>query len=228
MNRLYRALLAAGLLAVSAPSFCQLTPPVAPPPAEQQALPPKYEFRAAWVATVGNIDWPSKKGLPTESQKLEFLRLLDMHQHNGMNALVVQVRPAADAFYPSPYEPWSEWLKNNLSDASLTLPAVNISETGKEYELSLAAPGIKKEDFKIEIDGNLITISAEQEKKIEEKEKAYTRKEYNYSSFSRCFTLPEEALKDKAEASYKDGVLKIVLPKDGKAAKAKVKSIEVK
>ena len=126
------------------------------------------------------------------------------------------------------FEPWSEWLKNNLSDASLTLPAVNISETGKEYELSLAAPGIKKEDFKIEIDGNLITISAEQEKKIEEKEKAYTRKEYNYSSFSRCFTLPEEALKDKTEASYKDGVLKIVLPKDGKAAKAKVKSIEVK
>lgn len=71
---------------------------------------PKYEFRAAWVASVENIDWPSKKGLPVDSQKVEFTRLLDMHERNGMNAVVVQIRPAADAFYPSPYEPWSEWL----------------------------------------------------------------------------------------------------------------------
>ena len=70
----------------------------------------KYEFRAAWVATVDNIDWPSKKGLPVDSQKAEFVRLADMHKMNGMNALIVQIRPATDAFYPSPYEPWSEWL----------------------------------------------------------------------------------------------------------------------
>ncbi len=71
---------------------------------------PKYEFRAAWVASVENIDWPSKKGLPVDSQKVEFTRLLDMHKRNGFNAVVVQIRPAADAFFPSPYEPWSEWL----------------------------------------------------------------------------------------------------------------------
>jgi uncharacterized lipoprotein YddW (UPF0748 family) len=71
---------------------------------------PKYEFRAAWIATVDNIDWPSRKGLPADSQKAEFVRLADMHKQNGMNALIVQVRPATDAFYPSPYEPWSEWL----------------------------------------------------------------------------------------------------------------------
>jgi uncharacterized lipoprotein YddW (UPF0748 family) len=71
---------------------------------------PKAEFRAAWVATVGNIDWPSKKGLPVDSQKVEFVRLVEMHKRNGMNALIVQIRPAADAMYPSPYEPWSEWL----------------------------------------------------------------------------------------------------------------------
>jgi len=70
----------------------------------------KSEFRAAWVATVDNIDWPSKKGLPADSQRAEFIRLADMHQRNGMNALIVQIRPATDAFYPSPYEPWSEWL----------------------------------------------------------------------------------------------------------------------
>jgi uncharacterized lipoprotein YddW (UPF0748 family) len=71
---------------------------------------PKYEFRAAWIATVVNIDWPSKKGLSVEEQKEEYLTMLDSLQHLGMNAVIVQVRPAADAFYPSPYEPWSEWL----------------------------------------------------------------------------------------------------------------------
>lgn len=75
-----------------------------------RAQTPKYEVRAVWVASVENIDWPSKKGLPVDSQKVEFTRLLDMHKRNGMNTVVVQIRPAADAFYPSPYEPWSEWL----------------------------------------------------------------------------------------------------------------------
>ena len=68
------------------------------------------EFRAAWIATVDNIDWPSRKGLPVDSQKAEFIRLLEEHKRNGLNAVIVQVRPATDAFYPSPYEPWSEWL----------------------------------------------------------------------------------------------------------------------
>ncbi|MFM9908805.1 MAG: glycoside hydrolase family 10 protein [Chitinophagaceae bacterium] len=71
---------------------------------------PKPEFRAVWVATVDNIDWPSKGNYNSDSQKLEFIQLLDMHQRNGMNAVVAQIRPATDAFYPSPYEPWSEWL----------------------------------------------------------------------------------------------------------------------
>ncbi len=71
---------------------------------------PKYEFRAAWIATVDNIDWPSKGNYNTESQKAEFIRLLDTLQSKGMNAVIVQIRPASDAFYPSPYEPWSEWL----------------------------------------------------------------------------------------------------------------------
>ncbi|MDB5231832.1 MAG: glycoside hydrolase [Chitinophagaceae bacterium] len=71
---------------------------------------PKYEFRAVWVATVDNIDWPSKKGIPVDQQKAEFIRLLDMHKANGMNTIIMQIRPAADAFYPSQYEPWSEFL----------------------------------------------------------------------------------------------------------------------
>jgi uncharacterized lipoprotein YddW (UPF0748 family) len=68
------------------------------------------EFRGVWVATVDNIDWPNQGDFNTDSQKISFIKLLDMHQRNGLNALVVQVRPCADAFYPSQYEPWSQWL----------------------------------------------------------------------------------------------------------------------
>jgi uncharacterized lipoprotein YddW (UPF0748 family) len=71
---------------------------------------PSTEFRGVWIATVDNIDWPAKGQYNSDSQKIAFTRLLDMHQRNGINAIVVQVRPATDAFYPSPYEPWSEWL----------------------------------------------------------------------------------------------------------------------
>ena len=72
--------------------------------------PVQYEFRGVWIATVDNIDWPAKGDVNVESQKADFIRQLDMHQKNGMNAMIVQVRPSADAFYPSQYEPWSQWL----------------------------------------------------------------------------------------------------------------------
>jgi uncharacterized lipoprotein YddW (UPF0748 family) len=69
-----------------------------------------YEFRGVWIGTVANIDWPREKGLNSTEQQEDFKRILDLHQRNGINAVFVQVRPAADAFYPSPYEPWSEFL----------------------------------------------------------------------------------------------------------------------
>lgn len=77
---------------------------------QAQSLPPKREFRGVWIATVANIDWPSRKGLSPVVQQQEFTTILDAHQKNGMNAVVVQIRPVADAFYRSRYEPWSEWL----------------------------------------------------------------------------------------------------------------------
>ncbi len=80
---------------------------------------PKYEFRAVWVATVDNIDWPSRGNYSTELQKAEFIRQLDMHQRNGMNAVIVQVRPACDAFFPSAVEPWSEWLTGKQGKAPI-------------------------------------------------------------------------------------------------------------
>lgn len=71
---------------------------------------PKYEFRGVWIATVNNIDWPRAGMTDPAQQRADYIRLLDLHQRNGMNAVIVQVRPAADAFYPSPLEPWSQWL----------------------------------------------------------------------------------------------------------------------
>ena len=70
----------------------------------------KPEFRGVWIATVSNIDWPAFPTVSAEIQKASFVRLLDMHKANGLNAVVVQIRPAADAFYPSQYEPWSQFL----------------------------------------------------------------------------------------------------------------------
>ncbi|GET27617.1 glycoside hydrolase family 10 protein [Prolixibacter sp. NT017] len=74
-------------------------------------VPPKREFRGVWVATVANIDWPSKPGLPVAKQKQEIIDLLNMNKRNGMNAVIVQIRPSADAFYPSELEPWSKYLE---------------------------------------------------------------------------------------------------------------------
>jgi uncharacterized lipoprotein YddW (UPF0748 family) len=87
-----------------------LPPVVAQQSAPSDSTPRAREFRAAWIATVDNIDWPNKGTTDPATQRAEYVKLLDMHVANGLNAVIVQVRPAADAFYPSPYEPWSEWL----------------------------------------------------------------------------------------------------------------------
>ncbi len=75
-----------------------------------QSHSPKFEFRAVWVATVANIDWPSQQGLTSEQQQEEVIKILDMHQELGMNAVILQIRPTSDTFYPSTLEPWSRYL----------------------------------------------------------------------------------------------------------------------
>ena len=127
------------------------------------------------------------------------------------------------------FKPWNEWFDNGGSlSRAMNVPAVNITEQKNDYLVSLAAPGLKKEDFKIDVDGNMLTISSEKEETKEEKDKKFTRKEYNYSSFSRSFTLPEEINKEKIEAKYEDGVLKISLPRKEEAKKPAAKNIAVK
>lgn len=75
-----------------------------------QVLYPKHEFRGVWVATVANIDWPSRPGLASDAMKKEALDILDLHKSHGMNAIILQIRPCSDAFYPSTLEPWSRYL----------------------------------------------------------------------------------------------------------------------
>src|SRR6266496_3783891 len=78
---------------------------------------PAREFRGAWVATVGNIDWPSKAGLSTQQQKTELLAILDRARQLRLNAIILQVRPGCDALYASALEPWSEYLTGQMGRA---------------------------------------------------------------------------------------------------------------
>ena len=94
-----------------------------------------------------------------------------------------------------------------------TVPSANISETEKEFFIKLAAPGLLKKDFKIEVENDMLTISAEKEEEKNEKEKGHNKREYSFNSFSRSFTLPENCKAEKIDAKYDDGVLKIRVPK---------------
>jgi HSP20 family protein len=113
-----------------------------------------------------------------------------------------------DEFFSNDYHPvFFDW------DGGRSLPAVNITESKKDYKVEVAAPGLTKNDFKINLDENVLTVSSEKEVKNETQEEDVLRKEFSYSSFSRCFTLPETADADKIKASHKDGVLSITIPK---------------
>ena len=108
-----------------------------------------------------------------------------------------------------------------------TVPAVNISETDNDYTVEMAVPGMKKSDFNINLDHNLLTISSEQQEEKEEKDKNFTKKEFSYRSFERSFTLPETVDQEKISAKYTDGVLKVVLPKKEEAKAQPSKLIKV-
>lgn len=111
---------------------------------------------------------------------------------------------------------------------SQTLPAVNIKEAGKNYEIELAAPGLSKKDFKITAENGVLTISSEKSEETEKNEKDYTRKEFSYSSFSRSFMLPENANENDVKAIYQDGVLHLQVAKKELAPSKSPKAIEVR
>ncbi len=109
---------------------------------------------------------------------------------------------------------------------SFQVPAVNIKEEENHYEIEMAAPGLKKKDFNVELDNNVLTISVEKEQEKEDKHDTYTRKEFNYTSFRRSFTLPENDVDmEKIDAKYQDGVLHIMIPKLVKEENKKLVSV---
>ncbi len=131
------------------------------------------------------------------------------------------------ALFEDFFKPWNELFDGRLFRRELNVPAVNIADHKDQFVVSLSAPGLKKDDFKIDVDGDVLTISSEKEESKEEKEEKYTRKEYNYSSFSRSFTLPAGTDKEKVKAKYEDGVLKITVPHNKEMKSPSAKHIAV-
>jgi len=122
-----------------------------------------------------------------------------------------------------------DWRLSNFSDSG-TLPAVNIRETKNIFNLEMAAPGMNKDDFKIELDGNMLTISSEKSEEHEEnkEDEKFSRREFSYQSFQRSFSLPKDVVDaDNIEAHYENGVLKLRIPKKEEAKQRPPRKIEI-
>ena len=121
------------------------------------------------------------------------------------------------------------WGLSNFSDTNTTIPAVNIKETPDNYEVEVAAPGMKKKDFKVLLEGNTLTISSEMATQNEQTEEVrYTSREFSYQSFSRTFTLQKDVVDtEKIQAKYEDGVLQLLIPKKEVAKQKQPKFIEI-
>jgi HSP20 family protein len=125
---------------------------------------------------------------------------------------------------------WFDSSLGNWKSSGTTLPAVNVRETNEDFRIEVAAPGMKREDFKVELDNNMLTISSQREDNYEKKgpDGTYTRREFSYQSFQRSFTLPENKVEgDKIAARYEDGILKIVVPKNEQAKVKPAKQIAI-
>ncbi|WP_228421266.1 Hsp20/alpha crystallin family protein [Chryseobacterium indoltheticum] len=120
------------------------------------------------------------------------------------------------------------WGNNNFSASRTTLPSVNIKELEKAFEVEVAAPGMKKEDFSITLDGNMLTISSSKEDQQEEKDGKYTRREFSYQSFQRSFELSKDVVDDEnIQARYENGVLRLTIPKKESALAQSPRLIEI-
>lgn len=120
-----------------------------------------------------------------------------------------------------------DWFNDEMNS---TLPSVNIHENGDSYHVELAAPGMKKKDFNVVLEDQVLKISYEKKEENEEKDKEgkYTKREFNYSSFERSFMLPKSVEQDKIQGEYKDGILRLNIPKKEEAKNKPHRMIEIK
>ena len=121
-----------------------------------------------------------------------------------------------------------DWSNRNFSNTNTTIPAVNIKESTDGFEVDVAAPGLTKNDFKIELNLDQLTISSEKQVENETKDgQQFTRREFSYQSFCRSFTLPNTVDSDKIEAKYENGMLKVAIPKKEEAKPKPIKQIAI-
>jgi len=122
-----------------------------------------------------------------------------------------------------------DWFGGYQSPINNNVPAVNIKESDTHFDIEVAAPGKSKDDFSIEIDHQVLTISSEKKSETEEKDSKgnYTRREFSYSSFRRSFTLPESVNSDSIKAIYENGILNVTLPKKEEALPKPKRLIEI-
>ena len=119
------------------------------------------------------------------------------------------------------------WSNKHFSNTNTTLPAVNIKEDENGFEVEMAVPGMTKDDFKINLENNMLSISSEKELKNEKTEGNYSRKEFSYQSFSRSFSLPDSVDDSKIHAKYENGILFIEIPKREEAKPKPPKVISI-
>lgn len=122
-----------------------------------------------------------------------------------------------------------DWNRSNFSSTDTSLPAVNVKENENEFLIEVAAPGLKKEDFKVNYDNGHLTISSEKKNEVEEKKgEKITRREFSYQSFQRSFTISENVVNaEKIVASYDNGILHITLPKREEVKPKPAKQIKI-
>ena len=143
------------------------------------------------------------------------------------------VKRNPDNWLPSVFDDMfkTDWLggTTNVNSIGTSIPAVNIQETDDNFMVAVAVPGKTKEDFNIELDNDVLTISSEekQENEVSENNGKYTRKEFSYSRFKRAFSLPESVDGEKISAAYNNGVLEINLPKKEEAKVQPKRMIEI-
>ena len=134
---------------------------------------------------------------------------------------------------PAPQSTFSDFFNDFFNDSLMSrdyfksVPAVNISDRANDFYIEVAAPGFSKEDFKVNVENEVLTISAEKKNEKKDENSRYTRKEFSYSAFKRSFSLPEHVEADKIEAAHKNGVLTLSLPKKEEAKQKAAKEIKV-
>jgi HSP20 family protein len=146
---------------------------------------------------------------------MTLVKFANGQKNNGLNPLFTDVFDSVlnDKFFTDKF--------------TAKTPAVNIAETENDFEIELAAPGLSKEDFKISVEKNILTVSAEKKAETEVADKKYSKKEFSYSTFKRTFTLPETVDYAKIDAAYTDGILKLNIAKK-EEAKIQTREIAVK